>query len=57
MIKIQRLRRDAKVINKKNTIYTANGQLKDENNYKINTDGYMVSDYMSDQEISSDNRR
>ncbi|CAD8078986.1 unnamed protein product [Paramecium primaurelia] len=53
----RRVRRDAKVISRKNAIYAANGQQIDKKNYRINTDGQMVSDQMSDQDKSSDNRR
>ncbi|CAD8184444.1 unnamed protein product [Paramecium pentaurelia] len=53
----RRVRRDAKMISRKNAIFGANGQQIDKKNYRINSDGQMVSDQMSNQDKSSDNRR
>ncbi|CAK85598.1 unnamed protein product (macronuclear) [Paramecium tetraurelia] len=53
----RRAKRDAKMISRKNAILGANGQPVDKKNYRINTDGQMVSDQMSDQDKSSENRR
>ncbi|CAD8089000.1 unnamed protein product [Paramecium sonneborni] len=53
----RKVRRDAKLIIRKNAIFGANGQQIDKKNCRINTDGQLVSDQMSDQEKSSDNRR
>ncbi|CAD8087175.1 unnamed protein product [Paramecium primaurelia] len=53
----RRVRRDAKMISRKNAIFGANGQQIDRKNYRINSDGQMVSDQRSNQDKSSDNRR